>query len=112
MIDIVLLSKDTMYGYNHYNATAGGCREGGGGGARASSNGMSGSGYDRWVERNSPHNSTLGKVQRQFWFTKSAVMRKFGKTQDEHIVASDAELDAKMELFKSIDATTKELQVC
>lgn len=93
-----------MYGHNQYNYD--------GGRSRGTSNGMSGSGYDRWVERNTPHqNSTLGKVQRQFWFTKSAVMRKLGKNQDEHIVASDAELDAKMELFKSIDATTRELQV-
>ncbi|KAA0190831.1 hypothetical protein HAZT_HAZT007488 [Hyalella azteca] len=82
-------------------------------GGRGSSNGWSGSGYDRWVERNSSYgnNTTLGKVQRQFWFTKSAVMRKLGKNQDEHIVASDAELDAKMELFKAIESSTKELQL-
>uniref|UniRef100_A0A6A7FX54 Islet cell autoantigen 1-like n=1 Tax=Hirondellea gigas TaxID=1518452 RepID=A0A6A7FX54_9CRUS len=75
------------------------------------SNGWSGSGYDRWVERNSTqHSSTLGKVQRQFWFTKSAVMRKLGKNQDEHVVASDAQLDAKMELFKAIETSTRDLQ--
>lgn len=72
--------------------------------------GYSGQGYDRWVERNA-NNSTLGKVQKQFWFTKSAVIRKLGKKEDEHVVASDAELDAKIELFKAIESSTKSLQV-
>ncbi|XP_066986111.1 islet cell autoantigen 1 [Macrobrachium rosenbergii] len=70
----------------------------------------SGQSYDRWVERNS-NSSTFGKVQKQFWFTKSAVIRKLGKKEDEHVVASDAELDAKIELFKAIESSTKELQV-
>lgn len=69
----------------------------------------SGQSYDRWVERNT-NNTTMGKVQKQFWFTKSAVIRKLGKKEDEHIVASDAELDAKIELFKAIDSSTKTLQ--
>ena len=29
-----------------------------------------------------------------------AVVRKFGKDEDEHVVASDAELDTKLDLFK------------
>ncbi|KAG7169979.1 Islet cell autoantigen 1-like [Homarus americanus] len=48
----------------------------------------SGQSYDRWVERNSS-SSTLGKVQKQFWFTKSAVIRKFGKKEDEHVLLAD-----------------------
>lgn len=71
----------------------------------------SGQNYDRWVQRNS-NTTTLGKVQKQFWFTKSAVIRKLGKKEDEHVVASDAELDAKIELFKAIETSTKNLQVC
>lgn len=70
----------------------------------------SGQNYDRWVQRNS-NSSTLGKVQKQFWFTKSAVIRRLGKKEDEHVVASDAELDAKIELFKAIEISTKNLQV-
>ncbi|CAL4123700.1 unnamed protein product [Meganyctiphanes norvegica] len=69
----------------------------------------SGQSYDRWVERNT-NNSAMGKVQKQFWFTKSAVIRKLGKKEDEHVVASDAELDAKIELFKAIESSTKSLQ--
>ena len=33
-----------------------------------------------------------------------------GKDEDEHIVASDAELDAKLELYLSIQTTTSRLQ--
>ncbi|MCL4134169.1 UNVERIFIED_CONTAM: hypothetical protein GTU68_013405, partial [Idotea baltica] len=72
--------------------------------------GYSGNNYDRWVERNS-NSSAMGKVQKQFWFTKSAVMRKLGKREDEYIVASDAELDSKKDLFKAIESSTRELQI-
>ena len=37
-------------------------------------------------------------------------MRKLGKDEDECVVASDAELDAKLELYHSISETTKDLQ--
>ena len=33
-----------------------------------------------------------------------------GKEEDEHVVASDADLDAKLELFRSINETTRDLQ--
>ena len=39
-----------------------------------------------------------------------AVQRKLGKDEDEHMAASDSELDAKLELFTSIDVTTCGLQ--
>ena len=38
------------------------------------------------------------------------MQRKLGKDEDEHIAASDSELDAKLELFTSIDVTTCGLQ--
>ncbi len=38
------------------------------------------------------------------------VVRKLGKDEDEHVIASDSELDAKLELFRSIDDTTCGLQ--
>ena len=38
------------------------------------------------------------------------VARKLGKDEDEHVVASDAELDTKLDLFKSINETTSILQ--
>jgi hypothetical protein len=33
-------------------------------------------------------------------FILQAVGKKLGKEEDEHIVASDSQLDAKLELFK------------
>jgi hypothetical protein len=46
--------------------------------------------------------STVNKLQHQYWVTKQTVYRKLGKKEDECIIASDSELDAKLELFKSI----------
>ncbi|EDW31115.1 GL20778 [Drosophila persimilis] len=49
------------------------------------------------------------EVQHQFWITKKAVQRKLGSKEDKHIISSDAELDAKIEVFKSISDTSLEL---
>lgn len=40
----------------------------------------------------------LTQIKKAYWTTKQQVIKKFGKKQDEHIVASDAELDAKLEV--------------
>lgn len=53
----------------------------------------------------------MNKIQHKFWVTKQAVARKLGKDEDEHIVSSDSELDAKLTLFRSIDDTTRALQM-
>ena len=42
----------------------------------------------------------LNKIQHKFWVAKQAVTRKLGHEEDEHVVASDGELDAKLELFR------------
>lgn len=44
-----------------------------------------------------------------FWVTKKTVQRKLGSKEDEHIISSDAELDAKIEVFKSISETSSDL---
>lgn len=49
-------------------------------------------------------------MQHKYWVTKQQVCKKFGKKDDEFIVASDAELDAKLELFKSIRGSCQNLQ--
>ncbi|XP_022208210.2 islet cell autoantigen 1 [Drosophila obscura] len=49
------------------------------------------------------------EVQHQFWITKKAVQRKLGSKEDKHIISSDADLDAKIEVFKSISDTSLEL---
>lgn len=49
-------------------------------------------------------------MQHQYWVTKKSVLRKLGGKEDECIVSSDAELDAKLELFKSINDSCIHLQ--
>lgn len=48
--------------------------------------------------------------QHQFWVTKKAVQRKLGSKEDECIVASDAELDSKIDLLKSISDSSSHLK--
>ncbi|KAG8186453.1 hypothetical protein JTE90_012372 [Oedothorax gibbosus] len=47
--------------------------------------------------------STLNRMQERYWTTKQAVFKKLGKKADDCITASDAELDAKIELFQTIE---------
>lgn len=75
--------------------------------------GYSGTAYDRWVEQRgneSNNKSTITKMQHHYWVTKQTVFRKLGKKEDDCIVASDAELDAKLELFRSIQDSCLDLQ--
>ncbi|KAF6203111.1 hypothetical protein GE061_003526 [Apolygus lucorum] len=64
------------------------------------------------IPYNDRHNnhSAISKMQHQYWVTKETVFRKLGKKEDSNIVASDAELDAKLELFKSIQDSCLDLQ--
>ncbi|XP_046431099.1 islet cell autoantigen 1-like protein isoform X2 [Neodiprion fabricii] len=73
--------------------------------------GMSGSAFDRWVQKaDLPDDSAITKMQHQYWVTKQALSQKLGKKEDECIVASDAELDSKLELFRSIQESCLHLQ--
>jgi hypothetical protein len=54
--------------------------------------------------------TALNRLQHKFWVTKQAVARKLGKDDDEGMAASDAELDAKLELFGAVSDTTNGLQ--
>lgn len=49
-------------------------------------------------------------LQHQFWVTKKAVQRKLGTKEDECIVSSDAELDSKIDLLKSIAESCTQLR--
>ncbi|EMP32706.1 Islet cell autoantigen 1 [Chelonia mydas] len=48
-------------------------------------------------------------MQQKYWKTKQTLIKVTGKKEDEHVVASDADLDAKLELFHSIQRTCMEL---
>lgn len=37
-------------------------------------------------------------MQQKYWETKQAFIKATGKKEDEHVVASDADLDAKLEV--------------
>ncbi|XP_076459335.1 islet cell autoantigen 1-like isoform X1 [Babylonia areolata] len=69
--------------------------------------GYCGSNYDRFVENT--NTSTLHKMKETYWTTKQAVIKKLGKKEDEHVVASDSELDAKLEVFKAIQQSSMSL---
>ncbi len=48
-------------------------------------------------------------MQHQFWVAKQTILRRLGKKEDECLVAADAELDARLELFLSIQETCSNL---
>ncbi|XP_011638216.1 islet cell autoantigen 1 isoform X1 [Pogonomyrmex barbatus] len=72
--------------------------------------GISGNAFDCWVQKSMHDDSAIIKMQYQFWVRKQALSQKLGKKEDECIVASDAELDAKLELFRSIQESCSYLQ--
>ncbi|XP_022253322.1 islet cell autoantigen 1-like isoform X2 [Limulus polyphemus] len=69
--------------------------------------GVYGNHYDRYISHSD--SSTLTRVQQQYWATKQAVYRKLGKKEDDCIIASDAELDSKLQLFEAISETCNTL---
>ena len=77
--------------------------------------GYSGTGYDQSVRARAAASgpgstdTPLNKLQYKYWVTKSKVVRKLGKEEDECITLSDAQLDAKLELYKSIHSSTQDL---
>jgi hypothetical protein len=42
--------------------------------------------------------SVVSRMQKNYWRTKQVFIKATGKKEDEHVVASDAELDAKLEV--------------
>ncbi|XP_004701597.1 islet cell autoantigen 1-like protein isoform X1 [Echinops telfairi] len=53
--------------------------------------------------------SVVSRMQKKYWKTKQVFLKATGKKEDEHVVASDAELDAKLEVFHCIQETCTEL---
>lgn len=49
--------------------------------------------------------STVNKVQREYWMAKQALKKKFGKTEDQHVIAGDSDIDCKLAQYKSIQDT-------
>uniref|UniRef100_F1L5B1 Resistance to inhibitors of cholinesterase protein 19 n=1 Tax=Ascaris suum TaxID=6253 RepID=F1L5B1_ASCSU len=70
----------------------------------------SGLNFDRFVDRFDE--STLTKVRQQYWTAKQLIRSKLGKKEDEHLLASDAEFDAKLSLFRSLRETSDQMLCC
>ena len=43
----------------------------------------------------------LYRMQQQYWVTKQSMIKKLGRKEDEHVIAGDSELDAKLEVRTS-----------
>ncbi|KAM4568061.1 islet cell autoantigen 1 isoform 2-T2 [Fundulus diaphanus] len=69
--------------------------------------GYSGDYLDRFIQ--SRDSSVVNTFQKKYWKTKQTLIKVSGKKEDEHVVASDADLDAKLEVFHSIQRTCMEL---
>lgn len=52
--------------------------------------------YDRYAQ--GQEKSVVNKMQQKYWKTKQTLIKVTGKKEDEHVVASDADLDAKLEV--------------
>jgi len=44
----------------------------------------------------------LQQIKQAYWKTKQQIIKTMGKREDEHVVASDAQLDAKLEVGDSL----------
>lgn len=65
-------------------------------------------GYN-YREYRRPADSFKGKIEHRYWKGKQTVIEKFGKQQDEYVVAGDAEVDARLEAFRQIQKTCIDL---
>lgn len=55
---------------------------------------------DRFIQ--SQDSSVVNKFQQKYWKTKQTLIKVTGKKEDEHVVASDADLDAKLEVRRNV----------
>jgi hypothetical protein len=57
--------------------------------------------------------TSLGKLRSKYWTTKQLVIKKLGREEDEFVIASDADVDAKLDLLIAIKQSCNELlRVC
>lgn len=53
--------------------------------------------------------SVMARMQKKFWKTKQVLIKATGKKEDEYVVASDADLDAKLEVGGALILLVAEL---
>lgn len=57
--------------------------------------------YHKYIGRQDE--SPFSKMKQNYWTVKQAIRSKFGKKEDEYLVASDSELDAKLAVLIYFD---------
>ncbi|CAF4677657.1 unnamed protein product [Rotaria sp. Silwood1] len=63
--------------------------------------------YDKHAEHQD--NTSLGKLRSKYWTTKQLVIKKLGREEDEFVIASDADVDAKLDLLYAIKQSCHDL---
>jgi hypothetical protein len=73
--------------------------------------GMSGRTFDAFVSSQRSHNEPdwATKIQEKYWRARQKFLAKIEKNEDSCIVLSDAKLDAKLEIYRSIDKSCARL---
>ena len=71
------------------------------------SNNLNNVSYDKYAEHRDRTN--FGKLRSKYWTTKQLVIKKLGREEDEFIIASDADVDAKLELLHTIKRSCYDL---
>lgn len=73
--------------------------------------GMSGRGFDAFVNSQQTFNDNVwaAKLQEKYWLARQKFLEKVEKKEDECIVLSDAKLDAKLGIYKTIDKSCARL---
>ncbi|KAF1770360.1 hypothetical protein GCK72_002178 [Caenorhabditis remanei] len=68
----------------------------------------SGMNADRFMARLTDE-STVNTMQRHYWTARQFIRTKLGKKEDEHLEASDNELDTCLNLYRSVHGTSFQL---
>ncbi|CCD66406.1 Resistance to inhibitors of cholinesterase protein 19 [Caenorhabditis elegans] len=68
----------------------------------------SGMNADRFMTRLTDE-STVNTMQRHYWTARQFIRTKLGKKEDEHLEASDNELDTCLNLYRSVHGTSFQL---
>lgn len=73
--------------------------------------GMSGMNFDAFVssQRTNTENDFAAKIQEKYWLARQSFLAKIEKKEDACIVLSDSKLDAKLEIYRSIDQSCAKL---
>uniref|UniRef100_A0A5S6Q9R6 AH domain-containing protein n=1 Tax=Trichuris muris TaxID=70415 RepID=A0A5S6Q9R6_TRIMR len=63
-------------------------------------------------EGTNDNGSAMEKLRQQYWTTRQTFRRRLGQREDEYLVASDAELDMKVQVYESLKSTCNRLLLC